>query len=108
MPPVFHRFYTLTGWLLDRIEKYPKNVRFTFGQQLTNKCLLVIEKIVSASYNRKRKENLQDANLELEVIRVFLRLSMDRKYISKKQYEFAINELLEIGKMIGGWIGASR
>ncbi len=23
MPPVFHRFYVLTGWLLDRVEKFP-------------------------------------------------------------------------------------
>ena len=104
MPPVFHRFYVLAGWLLDRVEKYPKNARFTFGQRLTDLALDTIEKLVRAAYGRRRSENLEAANVNLETIRVMLRLSKDRHYISEHQYEYAMTELLEIGKMLGGWL----
>ena len=107
MPPVFQRFYLLTGWLLDRIAKFPKDARFTFGQRVTDLCLALIEKFVRAAYGRRRRDSLEAANMELEVLRVFLRLSKDRHYISTAQYEYAIGELLEIGKMTGGWLKQS-
>ena len=108
MPPVFHRFYLLTGWLLDRVEKFPKNARFTFGQRITDLALTIVEKIVRAAYGRRRKENLEAANTDLEVLRVMIRLSKDRHFISASQYEFAIGELLEIGQMLGGWIRSEK
>lgn len=108
MPPVFHRFYILTGWLLDRVEGFPKNARFTFGQRITDLSLQITEKIVRAAYGRRRADNLEAANTSLEVLRVMLRLSKDRRYISHKQYEHAIGELLEIGQMIGGWMKEAR
>lgn len=104
MPPVFQRFYLLAGWLLDRIGKFPKDARFTFGQRMTDVCLGILEKFVRAAYGRRRKENLEGANVDLEVLRVFLRLSKDRRYVSVDQYEYAVGELLEIGKMTGGWL----
>jgi hypothetical protein len=107
MPPVFHRMYVLTGWLLDRVEKFPKSARFTFGERLANTALDVVEKIVRAAYGRRRKENLEAANTELEVLRVILRLSADRHYISVPQHRFAVGEMLEIGRMIGGWLKTS-
>jgi hypothetical protein len=108
MPPVFHRFYVLTGWLLERVEKFPKNARFTFGQRLTDLALDIMERLVRAAYGRRRADNLESANVSLEVLRVMLRLSKDRLFISEKQYEFAIGELLEIGKMVGGWSKGAR
>lgn len=107
MPPVFHRFYVFSGWLLDRVESFPKNARFTFGQRLTDLALGILEKIVRAAFGRRRSESLEAANTSLEVLRVMLRLSKDRKFISIKQYEYAVGEMLEIGKMIGGWIKKS-
>lgn len=108
MPPVFQRFYVLTGWLLDRVEKFPKNARFTFGQRLSDIALSVIERIVRAAYGRRRKENLENVNTDLEVLRIMLRLSKDRRYISVDQYEYTIGELLEIGSMVGGWLKSSE
>jgi four helix bundle protein len=108
MPPVFHRMYTLVGWLLDRVETFPRNARFTFGEQVSVRCLSVIEKLVRAAYGRRRAENLEAANVELEVVRVFVRLCKDRKYISIAQYEYAMEELLEVGRMIGGWLKSGR
>jgi len=104
MPPVFQRFYLLTGWLLDRVEKFPKSARFTFGQRLSDTALDIVEKLVRAAYGRRRKDNLEAANTDLEVLRVMIRLSHDRRYLSDDQYTYAIGELLEVGKMIGGWL----
>jgi hypothetical protein len=104
LPPVFHRFYLLTGWLLDRVAKFPKDARFTFGQHVTQLCLRIIEQLVRAAYGRRRRENLEDANTSVETLRVMVRLCKDRRMLSSAQYQYAIGELLEIGKMVGGWL----
>ncbi len=51
---------------------------------------------------------LKQANLNIEKLRMFFRISYSRKYISVRQYEYISRELNEIGAMIGGWIKQSR
>ena len=46
-------------------------------------------------------------DIEIEVLRTFLRLSLDQKYINLHKYEFWSKQLNEIGKMLGGWMKAT-
>ena len=32
--PIFTAFYEIVGWILQVVEKFPKNQRFVFGQRL--------------------------------------------------------------------------
>ncbi len=50
------------------------------------------------------KDYLKEMSVIVERERVLLRLAMDLKYLSFKQFEFAARCLAEIGKMIGGWL----
>jgi len=34
-PVVLIKWYDFTKWLLDRVDSFPKNQRFIFGQRLT-------------------------------------------------------------------------
>lgn len=63
-----------------------------------------MEKIIEAIYSKKRIDILQEINIYIEKLRVFFRISYDRKYISTNQFEFICTEIEETGKMIGGWI----
>jgi len=102
--PIYIRWYKFLGWLLNATEKFPKRVRFTFSTRLDNMALDVMEKIIEAAYSRDKLELLRRANLEIEKMRVLSRLCYDQGYFGKRAYEYAVNELYEVGRMLGGWI----
>ncbi len=105
-PSLFVLWYEFLDWLLDRTEKFPKKARFTFTHRIDNLALDFLDDIVEATYSGKSRklEILKRANLKLEKLRVFLRLSCKRRYINKTSFEHAMRELEKGGKMIGGWI----
>jgi len=102
--PVFERWSRFLGWLLSTTEKFPRRVRFTFSSRLDNLALDVLEKLVEAAYSRNKAEHLRRANLDIEKIRVLMRLCHDQKYVSTRAYEHAVRELYEVGRMLGGWL----
>ena len=106
--PVFRKWYVILDWILDRCENFPKSVRFTISTRISNISLDILEKIIEAIYSRNRLEILQNANLDIEKLRVFFRIAFERKYISSKQYEYISSELNEFGKMVGGWIKSCK
>ncbi len=102
--PVFTRVYDLAMWVLDRSEKFPKSTRFTFGQRIDNLVLDVLEAVVAARYTRKRGPIVREANLKLTRLRILLRMASNRRYLSRRQYFFALEKIDEAGQMLGGWI----
>ena len=45
-----------------------------------------------------------EADLELDKLRLYVRLSHARQLTSREQYGYAANALTEIGRLLGGWI----
>lgn len=101
--PVFKKWYHVLNWIMDRAERFPKSVRFSFTSRLLNMSLEVLELVIEAIYTKERADILRRINLYIEKLRVFFRLSYHRKYLSLKQYEYISAELNEFGRMIGGW-----
>lgn len=91
-------------WILSTVEKYPKSVRFTLATKIANMGLDVMEKIIEAIYTKRRLYILRSINLYIEKLRIFFRISMERRYISINQYEHITRELNEVGMMVGGWL----
>ena len=106
--PVFVAYYDIVGWILDRVEKFPKNQRFVFGQRLANHAIDVLELITKALYSHNRRQPLTEANTKLQTIRVLVRLCHDRGRVTEKQYAYAAAKLTEVGAMIGGWLKSER
>jgi len=102
--PLFKKWYTISNWILETIEKYPKSARFIFSDRIANLTLDTLELITEAVYQKNKSEVLNKISINLEKIRVLMRMSMDKRYISEKQYEFISREINEAGKMTGGWI----
>ncbi len=102
--PLFEKWSSTLDWILDTVEKFPKSVRFTLSSRIANISLDILERIIEAIYRKKRLHILYDINLYIEKLRILFRISMARKYISIRQYEYIISQLNETGKMTGGWI----
>ena len=60
-----------------------------------------------AARSRRRRAVLSEADLELEKLRLYLRLAQDMRYLSFKHYEHAARLVTEVGKLLGGWLKAT-
>jgi hypothetical protein len=103
-PPILLvKWYDLCKWLLERVESFPKNQRFVFGQRLADRPLGILELLVEAAYSPLKADQLAKANRELEVLRWLIRMAMDRQLRTGRQYEYCCLGLNECGRMLGGW-----
>ena len=103
-PVVLVKWYDWTKWLLDRVDGFPKNQRFIFGQRLADRSLRVLEILVEAAYGSRKAPLLAEANRHIEVLRWLMRLAKDRELLTVRQYGFACKGLTECGRMVGGWL----
>ena len=103
-PAIIDKHYEFLKWLKQHVGKFPKHERGGFGHRIVDKCLDVLEKLIAACYQKDKAELLRGANLDLEVLRYFLRLCKDDGLLNIKQYQYAMERLLDIGQQLGGWI----
>ena len=101
--PIFSKTYDFILWLLNHTEKFPKSERFRMGKRIEDTAFRFYETLIAATRSRTR-ERLLSADLELDKLRLFLRLSHARHLTNRDQYHFAAACLVEIGKLLGGWL----
>lgn len=103
--PIFTKTSDFVVWLLDHTEKFPKSERFRMARRLEDSVFSFYELLIEASRSTKRKRYLLiQADVELQKLRLYVRMSQKRKLTSISQYHFAAGELVEIGKLLGGWL----
>ena len=107
-PPLFSKLYDIAKWLVGRVAGFPKVVRFSLGDRILDNALRILEDVTRAQFRKRKLDLLVGCNERLDVLRVLLRLAMDTKGISFRQYEFITSELQEAGRMLGGWIKHER
>jgi len=85
-PPVLLvKWYDVTKWLLERVDSFPKNQRFIFGQRIADRTLNILEVLVEAAYSARKGDLLARANRDIEVLRWLIRMATDRKLLTPRQ-----------------------
>ena len=100
--PIFVRTFDLLLWLLPFTQKFPKEQRFVLAARVQNAAFNFYEAITAASLS-KEKKYLQEADIELQRLRLYLRLCQRMQFFSKGQYEHVFKMVEEVGKLLGGW-----
>ena len=101
---VVTRTYDFIVWMMDRVDKFPRNYRFLLGDRLLGGLLDVLEFLIQARYSPKeRLPLLQKVNFSLQKLRYLLRLAKDKQLMSLKSYEFGAKSMDELGREVGGW-----
>lgn len=101
--------YTKTETLLFRLypvlANYPKAEKFALCNQIKD-CLYNILKCISLgnSVKSKRLTYLQEADGYLQILKVLIKLSKFRRYISEGFFKEIDLELTEINKLLSGYI----
>jgi hypothetical protein len=72
------------------------------GKRYTPAVASFYELLIEATRSTKRKRQLLiQADVELEKLRLYVRMSQQRNLTSISQYHFAAGVLVEIGKLLG-------
>lgn len=106
--PIFVRTYDWLRWLLPLTMEFPKSQRFVLAQRLQQKSLDFYDHLVAAGRRVDVDENLRQADVLLEQIRLNVRLCREMKLLGPRQYEHAARLLDEIGRLLGGWLAKQK
>ena len=101
---IFQKVYDLILWLYPTVNKFPKSQRFVLGQQIENTLLEILKGIIQTNQESNRLPYFKQISVDLDKLRILIRLSKDLKFISIRQYQFGAEKINEIGKILGGWM----
>jgi len=107
---IFARAFDLLNWLLPKVERFPKLYRGTVTQRLMDAALDFQEDILQAqAFDGKiRLRYLRQADAHLNKVRLYLRLIQQWGWLSLGQYEHISRMVAEVGRLLGGWIQATK
>lgn len=104
-PQILQKIETLNLSLLPVLKKYPKTERYTLAEKTENFFLQGTESIYWGSYEKKeRAHHLSKARIQFQMTGYLLRIGRRMGFTSEGQYEKLSVDLVEIGKMVSGWI----
>jgi hypothetical protein len=102
--PLYVRSHDLSRWVLERVMGWPDELRSVVGEALAAEArALVLSICLALTFPRERAERARDADDSVVRLRELLRLGRDLGALSASCHRYAQAELLEIGRMIGGW-----
>jgi hypothetical protein len=108
--PIFKNTYELYKTFYAWRNLVPKQDRYGVWQRCEDLVLDLLEALLKASQlpRPEKVPVLEKASFELNMLRVFVRLTKDIKAIDNKKYITLESSIDEIGRMLGGWIKSLR
>lgn len=105
---IYQKVYDLILYALPIINRFPKSQRFVLGQQIQNGMIDISAMIVQANKVKNKLQKLYEIDVELEKLRLLIRLAKDLKFMPIHKYELHCQRMNEVGRLLGGWIKSSQ
>jgi|SRR3989344_2422060 len=108
--PIFQKTYDFYKNFHEALKHFPRQDRYSVGQKCVDLNLDILELVLLAGYKSKNEKlvYLERASAKLDVLKILLRLSFETKAINQQKYISFESLLIEIGKMLGGWIKQAK
>jgi hypothetical protein len=108
--PIFTRTFDFLTWLLPVTNHFPRTHRFTFTRRLLDAAFDLRERLEEANHRQgaKRLVLLEEADVALDKVRLYLRMAARWEWLSAGQYRHAAEMVAEIGRLLGGWQKITR
>ncbi len=101
-----HKVFEFYKLFHEYLKLFPKQERFSLGQKIEITILEILEFSLASLYLPKYRkiEILRKTSDKNDLLKYLIRLAYETKSINLKKYLISQEKILEIGKMIGGWI----
>ena len=106
--PVFQDVYRLVLLLFQYTTNFPREYKFTLGQDMKRDGIVLVRSIYRANKAREKEQYLEQFLDDFELLKLEIRLAVDLRLITIKQQAELTLLRSGIGKQITGWRNASR
>ena len=100
------------------IQRWPPFYRYTLGEEIYRQMITLLRLATKTRLKHYGKTTLQELDTEKEILKVFIRQAnraeytdksgKQRKVLSDHTYGVWSEKMVEIGRLIGGWIQSIR
>ncbi|MBW5445881.1 diversity-generating retroelement protein Avd [Cohnella sp. CFH 77786] len=101
---IYQKMYDLILYAYPVVNRFPKQQRFTLGQQIQNTMLDIQKNIIQANRQKNKAPILYQIDTDLEKLKFLIRLAKDLGFIDIKKYEHLGKQIAEVGRLLGGWL----
>ncbi len=93
-------------YMLQVIFKIPRTEKFSIGTEYKRSMYEMVENIliISKVNDKNIMTYLNKIDAELSIQRIYLRIMKKNKWIDEKKFKVAMEQIYEIGKILGGLI----
>ena len=108
---IYQKYLELIYYSNDIVRKYPKSENFALVKEIKNALYIGLRNLMYAikCYSKKDKLTyLNEFDINLNLLKVHVRLSYKYKYISMQNYQSWISIITDICNMLGGWISSCQ
>ena len=93
-------------YMIEVIIKMPRTEKFSIGVEYKQSMYKMLELIlyVEKTSDSEKLRYINKVDSELNVQRIFLRIMLKNQWIDKKKFDVAMEQIYELGKIIGGII----
>ncbi|MDO8523752.1 MAG: four helix bundle protein [bacterium] len=107
---MFHKVSRLYRAVHERVSRFPKASRYSLGAHIEKSVLEILELLYLAQSKRgpSRLLILNKADITLKMLMAHLRLAHETRCVNDAGFSELAERTIEIGRMIGGWIRATK
>lgn len=108
---IYQKYLELIYYSNDIVRKYPKKENFALVDEIKTSLYTGLRSLMYAikSYNKQEKlRNLNEFDINLNLLKIQVRLSHKYQYITTQNYETWSNLITDICNMLGGWISSCQ
>lgn len=101
---LLQKIFDMMEYGYQALAQYPKSEKFALVTD-TKRCMhTILERCIEAQKKYYKKTTLQDMDVEIMKLRAYVRLGFQLGFLPMKKYELWSEKVVEIGKMLGGWL----
>ena len=86
------------------LAQYHKGEKFALVTDIKRSMDTMLERTIEAQKKYYKKTTLQELDVEIAKLKAYLRLSHELRFLPTKKYEVWSGLVVEIGRMLGGWL----
>ncbi|MDD3368394.1 MAG: diversity-generating retroelement protein Avd [Lachnospiraceae bacterium] len=105
---ILQKVFDMMKYGYQALQQFPKSEKFAIVADIKHCMHLILERVIEANKKYYKKTTLQELDVEVTKLKAYLRLSYDLGFLPMKKYEIWSGMVVEIGKMIGGWIKSAQ
>lgn len=101
---ILQKIFDMMEYGYAALAQYPKSEKFALVTDIKRSMDTMLERAIEAQKKYYKKTTLQDLDVEIMKMKAYLRLSQNLGFLPMKKYEIWSGKVVEIGKMLGGWL----